>query len=61
MKSMFCELEPEGFESVRPLFGGLGYHLMTVAALEGRRRARGFGSKQMCSRGGTTSLPPCLP
>ena len=39
---MFCELEPEGFESVKPLFRGLDYHLMIRAALEGRRRARVF-------------------
>lgn len=45
MRSMFCELEGEGFEAVRPLFAGLGYHIMTTAALEGRRRARVFADR----------------
>ena len=45
MKSMFCELEPEGFESAKPLFSGLGHHIMTTASLEGRRRARVFADR----------------
>ena len=45
MRSLFCELEPEGFESVKPLFEGLDYHLVTVAALDGRRRARVFADR----------------
>ena len=45
MKSMFCELEPEGFDAVKPLFKGLDYHIMTLAALEGRRRARVFADR----------------
>lgn len=45
MKSMFCELEPEAFEGVKPLFAGLDYHIMTLAALEGRRRARVFADR----------------
>lgn len=45
MKSLFCEFEPEGFESVKPLFKGLDYHLMTMAALEGKRRARVFADR----------------
>ncbi len=50
MKSMFCELEPEGFEAVRPLFDGLDYHLMTTAALDGRRRARVFADRPGAAR-----------
>ena len=45
MTCMFCELEPEGFGAVRHLFAGLEYHIMTVAALEGRRRARVFADR----------------
>ena len=45
MTSMFCELEPEAFESAKPLFKDLDYHIMTLAALEGRRRARVFADR----------------
>ncbi|MGD9140245.1 MAG: GNAT family N-acetyltransferase [bacterium] len=45
MTSMFCELEPEAFGAVRPLFSGLDYHIMTLAALEGGRRARVFADR----------------
>jgi len=57
MKSLFCELEPEGFESVRPLFEGLDYHLTTVAALDGRRRARIFADRPGSARAAFVFTP----
>jgi RimJ/RimL family protein N-acetyltransferase len=57
MRSLFCELEPEGFESVKPLFEGLDYHLMTVAALDGRRRARVFADRPGAPRAAFVYTP----